>query len=159
MRHHPNPRMQLPISLEIYQQLSSASVITGFEQEFWEIGETAIREWMVRNNPDAFALPAKSGHQWKHLFLPDGTLLRTVFNGKNYHSIVENDQIRYGGQVSSPSRFANAVGGIRRNAWRTVWILFPGTSTWKLAGSLRTQKEGSDQRMAGRRAVHPGASR
>jgi hypothetical protein len=48
--------MTLPISLEHYQQLVSASVKTGFEKEIWEIGAAAIRDWMIRNNPESFAM-------------------------------------------------------------------------------------------------------
>lgn len=137
---HPHPDMSLPISMEIYQHLLSASAKSGFEQETWEIGAAAIREWMTRNNPESFAMPATSGYQWKHLFLPNGTLLRTVFNGKNFHCLIEEDHIRYCGKKMSPSGFANAVGGVRRNAWKVIWILFPNTSMWKLAAALRTKK-------------------
>jgi hypothetical protein len=52
-KQHPHPAMSLPISLEIYQQLVSAAAASGFEQETWEIGAVAIREWMVRNNRPA----------------------------------------------------------------------------------------------------------
>jgi hypothetical protein len=134
------PDMSLPISLETYQQLVSASVQSGFQQEVWEIGAAAIRDWMVRNNPDSFGMPVTSGYQWKHVFLPNGTLLRTIFNGKNFHCLVEDDQIRYIGERVSPSGFANAVGGVHRNAWKVIWILFPNTSVWKQAGSLRARK-------------------
>jgi hypothetical protein len=132
--------MPLPISIELYQQLVSASVQSGFEQEVWEIGAAAIRDWMVRNNPDSFAMPPTSGYQWKHLFLPNGTLLRTIFNGQNFHCLVEEDHIVYNGQKVSPSGFANKVGGVRRNAWKVIWILFPKSSVWKLAGTLRAKK-------------------
>jgi hypothetical protein len=138
---HPSPAMALPISLEIYQQLVSASVKSGFSQEIWEIGAAAIREWMVRNDPDSFAMPSLSGVQWKHVFLPNGTLLRTVFNGKNFHSRVEGDELIYDGKKVSPSGFVNAVGGVRRNSWKSVWILFPNSSVWKSAESLRTRKK------------------
>lgn len=139
-RPHPSPCTAVPISIELSGQLCSASARTGFEQEPWEIAAVAIREWMTRNNPDSFAMPSTAGYQWKHVFLPNGTLLRTIFNGKNYHCQVEEDSLRYNGQLTSPSRFVNAVGGIRRNAWKTVWVLFPNTSAWKLAGSLRRKK-------------------
>jgi hypothetical protein len=136
--------MSLPISLEIYQQLVSASVISAFKQETWEIGAAAIREWMARNNPESFAMPHTCGYQWKYLLLPNGTLLRTIFNGKNFHALVEEDHVRYNGQKISPSAFANAVGGVRRNAWKVIWILFPNSSVWKLAGTLRTKKTRTD---------------
>jgi hypothetical protein len=139
-RPHPSPEINLPISLELYQQLISASALSGFTKETWEIGAAAIREWMTRNNPESFVMPATSGYQWKHLFLPNGTLLRTIFNGKNFHCLVEQDRILYNGEVTSPSGFANAVGGVRRNAWKVIWILFPDKSAWRLAGTLRPKK-------------------
>jgi hypothetical protein len=143
--------MSLPISLEIYQQLLAASIKSGFQQEAWEIGAAAIHEWMTRNNPESFAMPVTAGYQWKHLFLPNGTLLRTVFNGKNFHCLVEGDHIRYNGQVISPSGFANKVGGIRRNAWKVIWILYPDSAEWKLAAALRAKKNSH-------RSGHPQAS-
>jgi hypothetical protein len=132
--------MNLPLTLELYQHLIAASVRSGFKKETWEIGAAAIREWLVRNDPDGFPMPKTSGYQWKHLFLPNGTLLRTVFSGKSFHCLVEGDHIRYNGEIISPSGFANAVGGVRRNAWKVIWILFPDSSAWKLAGALRPKK-------------------
>lgn len=137
----PNPEMTMPISLEIYQQLLSASVKTGFNQEIWEIGAAAIREWLVKNDPDSFAMPPLSGYQWKNIFLPNGTLLRTVFNGKNFHCRVDDDAIVYEGKKVSPSGFVNSVGGVRRNAWKVTWILFPNSSIWKSAEALRAKQK------------------
>ncbi|MGZ5165517.1 MAG: hypothetical protein ACXWCQ_33900 [Burkholderiales bacterium] len=136
----PTPEMSLPISLETYHQLLGASAKTGFDKEFWEIGTAAIRDWLARNAPETFGMPATSGYQWKHLFLPNGTVLRTIFEGKNYHCIVEDDHILYNGTKMSPSGFANAVGGVRRNAWKVIWLLFPNTSEWRLADSLRRKR-------------------
>lgn len=137
--------MDIPISLEIYQQLLSASCASGFEKAYWEIGATAINEWTARHNPDSLRLPSTREYQWKQVFPPNGTILRTVFQGKNHHCLVEDDQLRYNGQETSPSRFANAVGGVRRNAWKVTWILFPGTTTWKLAATLRGKRSSSRQ--------------
>ncbi|WP_426104050.1 hypothetical protein [Massilia sp. TSP1-1-2] len=137
MKRHPNHRMDLPISIEVYQQLLSAAGETGFQKEFWEIGESAIRDWMVRHHPDSFSAPT-AGYQWKHVFLPHGTLLRTLVSGRNHHCVVEDDCIRYKGAEVSPSKFVNAAGGIRRSAWKTLWVLFPDTTTWVSAESLRS---------------------
>jgi hypothetical protein len=153
-RQHPAPAMELPISLEIYHQLLGASAASGFEKESWEIGAAAIRDWMARHHPDSFAMPATAGFQWKSVFLPNGTVLRTIFNGKNFHCLVEDDRILYDGQSVSPSGFANAVGGVRRNAWKVVWILFPNTSEWKLAGTLRTSKNAHKPRSPGRQRAN-----
>jgi hypothetical protein len=132
--------MSLPISLETYQRLLTASGKSGFQKEYWEIGDIAVRDWLARNAPESFGKPATAGYQWKHLFLPNGTVLRTVFEGKNHHCIVENDEIHYNGSKTSPSGFANAVGGVRRNAWKVIWILFPNSSVWELAGTLRAKR-------------------
>jgi hypothetical protein len=139
-RQHPDPRMSIPISLEIWHQLLSIPASTGFQYEDWEIAELAIREWMAHHHPDTFGMPETSGYQWKELFLPNGTLLRTVCNGKNFHCRVEKDQLQYEGRTVSPSAFVNSAGRAGRNAWKAVWILFPTTSTWKLAESLRKTK-------------------
>ena len=150
-RHHPDHQMDIPISLKVYHQLIGAAQKTGYEKEDWEIAAEASDEWMRRHDPDALAMPAATGYQWKSQFLPSGTLLRTVFGGKKYHCLVEGDRILYNGQAVSPSAFANAVGGIRRNAWRCIWILFPDSKDWKLADSLRTRERP-------RRTRKPGAA-
>jgi hypothetical protein len=51
-----------------------------------------------------------SGYQWKHLFLPNGTLLRTIFDGKNFHCLMEDDHIRYNGV--SPSANCSCGGSL-----------------------------------------------
>ncbi|MEJ7805829.1 MAG: hypothetical protein WKG03_07915 [Telluria sp.] len=139
-RQHPDRQRDIPISLQVHHQLLGASINTGFEKEDWEIAAEAIDEWVRRHDPDALSTPAHSGYQWKRLFLPDGTVLRTVFNGKNSHCVVEGDRIVFNGKHVSPSGFVNAVGGIRRNAWRCTWILFPETKQWQLADALRPQR-------------------
>jgi hypothetical protein len=136
----PQPEMPLPISVETYQRLLTASARTHFEKEIWEIGATAIHDWLARNEPEALTMPITDGYQWKKVFLPNGTLLRTVFDGKNYHCVVDGGQIRYKGVAMSPSGFANVVGGVRRNAWKVIWILFPDSGQWHLAESLRARK-------------------
>jgi hypothetical protein len=146
MRHHPNPRAEILVSPEVHQHLLSAVVDSRFEKECWEIAAEAIEEWVRRHNPDDIGMPATRGYQWKNLFLPDGTLLRTVFGGKNHHCMVETDSILYNGQAVSPSGVVNAVGGIRRNAWRCIWVLLPDNKEWKLADAMRTRSRPRRQR-------------
>jgi len=136
---YPTNQTSLGISLDVYNQLQWASCTTGYEKEDWEIATEAIDQWVRRNDPNALQSPTYAGYQWKGLFLPDGTVLRTVFGRKNYHCLVEGEQIVYDKRTVSPSGFVNAVGGIRRNAWKNTWILFPDSKEWKLADSLRTR--------------------
>ncbi len=139
-RFHPSPRMDIPISMEIYNKLLSASCSHDWQKEDWEITAEAIEEYLRRHDPESIPMAPTKGYQWKSLFLPDGTVLRTVFAGINHHCIVENDQILHNGQAVSPSGFVNAVGGIRRNAWRSTWVLLPENKHWVLADTLRTRE-------------------
>jgi hypothetical protein len=127
----------MSISNDIWSQLVSLSCGTGFKLEEWEIGAIALRDWLARNHPDTFGLPSRNGYQWKQLFLPNGTALRTTFGGKHFHAIVDKDQVIYEGGATSPSAFANSVGNGVRNAWRTVWILLPTEQAWTRAADLR----------------------
>ena len=136
---NPKDRIDIPISMDSWQQLLGASADTLYQKEDWEIAAEAIDEWVRRHTPESIPTQAARGVQWKSQFLPDGTLLRTVFGGKNYHCVVEGDQILFNGKAVSPSGFVNAVGGMRRNAWRCTWILFPDSKDWKLADTLRTR--------------------
>lgn len=149
MKKYPSDGgVPLNVPLETWQQLNMASLRSGLTLEPWEIGAKAVHDYLARNSPESLSLPCTTGYQWKQLFLPKGTLLRTVFNGKHYHCVVEEGGLRYNGEATSPSGFANAVGGVRRNAWRVIWVLFPDTSEWKLADSLRTKR--SDARRPAR---------
>ncbi len=139
-RQHPDHQRDLPISMAVHWQLVGASIRTAFQKEDWEIAAEAIDEWVRRHDPDGVPTLVIKGYQWKSLFLPDGTLLRTVFNGENHHCVVENDQILYDKKAVSPSGFVNAVGGIRRNAWRCTWVLRPDDKHWVLADTLRARK-------------------
>jgi len=152
----PASAMPIPIPLELHQQLLLASIQSGFTQEVWEIGAAAIRDWLARNAPELFAMPVTSGYQWKHVFLPKGTVLRTVFDGKNFHAHVDGDRLLYEGAAITPSRFANAVGGVRRNAWKVIWVLLPNAPTWKLADELRPRRTAA--RAQGRTPLAPLAS-
>ncbi|MES3024454.1 MAG: hypothetical protein V4857_23035 [Pseudomonadota bacterium] len=139
-RQHPSPFDSIPLSQHACAQLIVGALFSDGKKEDWEIAEEAIEDWTCRNNPDALAMPTLSGYQWKKLFLPDGTLLRTVFDGKNHHCLVQGDAIVYDGRKVSPSGFANAVGGIRRNAWKCLWIRLPNTGEWQLAETLRPRE-------------------
>jgi hypothetical protein len=129
-RYHPNPFNEVPISHKVDIRLNAASMINKLGLEPWEIVEEAIDDWLAKSEPGAIPMPQIAGVQWKKLFLPNGTVLRTIFNGKNYHCRVDDDELLYEGKATSPSRFANMVGGLRRNAWKVIWVLLPETRTW-----------------------------
>jgi hypothetical protein len=101
-----------------------------------------LRRWLAVEN-ERLALrrdgPAMRGFQWKNLFLPDGTNLRTTYGEEVAFAKVRGDRIESDDGVAfTPSQFANrrAKG---RNAWRFVWLRFPGNERWVRADDCRAR--------------------
>lgn len=88
---------------------------------------------------DDDAANANRGYQWKQLFLANGTELRATFQRHSTYAKVEEEQIICNGKPTTPSKLANANGCGTRNAWRTIWLRFPGTSKWELAARCRDE--------------------
>ena len=103
------------------------------------------------------AAPPDAGYQWKQVFLPDGTRLRASFGGQPYYAIVESTQIKFGKHAISPSCFANLYGSGNRNAWKAVWLRFPGSEEWLLAEVCRSARQAAIARLLGgaRRSMLP----
>lgn len=83
--------------------------------------------------------PAIHGFQWKNLFLPEGTRLRTAYGDKIEFAKVAGDCIVSDeGASLTPSVFANrhAQG---RNAWRFIWLRFAGEEQWIRAYDCRAR--------------------
>lgn len=114
----------------------------------WEIAAEAIDEWLRKHSPDSCGEPEFAGYQWKGLFLPHETVLRTAFGGKHHHCHVEGERIVYQGQSLSPSGFVGAVGGVRRNAWKSIWVLLPDAKHWQLADHMRVRRQAPRPRSA-----------
>lgn len=98
---------------------------------------------------------ALRGFQWKNVFLPDGATLRTTYRQTTEYAKVSGDRIvTDSGESTTPSIFANrhAKG---RNAWRFVWLRFPGEEHWTRAEDYRLHQA----RQASQRAMDRGAAR
>lgn len=79
------------------------------------------------------------GYQWKSVFLPDGTLLRTNSYGEDRYARVCGPKIICEGRVVSPSRFANWSHRGTRNAWNDIYLRRPQDKFYMLASRLRAQ--------------------
>ncbi|NVM75735.1 hypothetical protein FHW83_001522 [Duganella sp. SG902] len=84
------------------------------------------------------AAPATSGdltkgYQWKQLFLPNGTELRSIYHGRSTYARVDHEQILCDGVPTSPSGLSNRHGCGTRNAWKTIWLRFPDGRRWQRA--------------------------
>lgn len=105
----------------------------------------ALYDWMAAQDAarDREVATDLKGYQWKQLFLPNGTCLRTVVNGEHVTARVTENAVVYGGKNTSPAQFVNRAYGFRCNAWSRIWLLLPGQTEWRLADQLRS---GSAQR-------------
>jgi len=79
------------------------------------------------------------GFQWKNIFLPDGTNLRTSYRQTvEFAKVVGEHILSEDGRSLTPSLFANRhTAG--RNAWRFIWLRFPGEGHWIRAIDCRAR--------------------
>lgn len=108
----------------------------------------AIDAWLAANRPaqphdDTTVL---RGYQWKTLFLPDGTDLRMLYDGNGHYAHVRGDHLTYKGLHVSPRQFTRMVASGVRNAWRDIFVRWPGARDWKRASDLRGEQITASQR-------------
>ncbi|MQA42652.1 hypothetical protein [Rugamonas aquatica] len=113
----------------------------GGSQDISEAMTQALKCWLedsARFAPGAD--PAGlHGYQWKTLFLPEGTILKSWSYGENNYARVEGDQIIHNGRAVSPNQFAQSFARSTRNAWQDLFIRRPGDKTFKIACRLRDE--------------------
>lgn len=107
-----------------------------------------VKRWLAVEN-ERLALrrdgPALRGFQWKNLFLPDGTNLRTAYGEEVHFAKVRGDRIvAEDGVTLTPSQFANRRSQ-GRNAWRFVWLRFPGNERWVRADDCRVRSDNNSE--------------
>lgn len=127
--------------------------LTGIRWNSWELEPIiceAVRRYM---HPPAVAAQEQTstasgaGYQWKQVYLPDGTRLRASFGGTPYFATVTGTEIKSGDLALTPSGFANLQGSGNRNAWKAVWLRFPGNEQWVLADVCRTKQKAAIARL------------
>jgi hypothetical protein len=79
------------------------------------------------------------GYQWKSLFLPDGTELRSWSYGEHNYARVVGDQIIHNGRAVTPNEFAQSFARSMRNAWMDLSVRRPQDQQFKLAHRLRLE--------------------
>jgi hypothetical protein len=104
----------------------------------------AIKLWIAQGRADA--IPTR-GYQWKQLFLPEGTFVRLHVEDEWYTAKVKGDDLLYRGNAVSPHQMAQQAAGAGRNAWREIWIRFPGEKNWRNAAKLRATMVSQSKRL------------
>lgn len=137
--------MRLPADL-----LVELGELTGIHWNSWELEPVicdAIRRYMQPPAPAAqeqtneTSPTSGAGYQWKQLYLPEGTRLRATFCRKPYFAVVTGTDIKCGERIVTPSAFANLQGSGNRNAWKAIWLRFPGNEQWVLADVARSRQQ------------------
>jgi hypothetical protein len=131
-----------PVDMAIYQ-LEEWIERTLNDEDAWT--EEGFEEWQLELAPAAkgpsLGDPTK-GYHWKELYLPNGSELRMTYRGQIHHAQVRNEKLVYEGNAYSPSKLASKIAGdTGRNAWRDLWIKFPGQTNWDLAIRLRRREQ------------------
>ena len=114
-------------------------------QDLSEAVSAAIEFWLAEQTkmPDG-GDPGVRGYQWKTLFLPEGTVLRSWSYGEYNYAKVEGDEIIHRGEAVSPNQFAQSFSRATRNAWSDLYIRRPGDKQFKLACRLRQELAAQD---------------
>ena len=158
----PTDYIYVPLHVELYADLvrrSGKADVSGFIDHsvgsFLERTEADPGIWsaeyiekLAEKEDEAFweeyGDPGR-GYQWQTVFLPNGTKIRMSYGGQDSYAEIRHGRLCHGEESMSPSQFAGRVAkgasgeGTNRNAWRDLYIKFPGEGSWKLADSLRRQ--------------------
>ncbi len=97
---------------------------------------TALEFWLDARNelPPGADPTGVRGYQWKSLFLPEGTVLRSWSYGEHNYARVEGDKIMHDGESVSPNQFARSFARTARNAWFDLSVRRPGDIIQSTAG-------------------------
>ena len=97
----------------------------------------ALQTWLSAQTGAPPSGPVLRGYQWKTLFLPEGTCLRSWSYGEHNYARVIGDEIIHEGKSVTPNQFARSFARTERNAWRDLYIKRPEDKKYQLAGRLR----------------------
>ncbi|MBA5606508.1 hypothetical protein H3H36_14210 [Duganella sp. FT3S] len=139
--------MESTVSLPLHSSTLSRLVAhlrqdNGGPQDLAEAISHAVNSWINAREVRHLGADADSvrGYQWKSLFLPEGTVLRSWSYGEHNYARVEGDRIIHRGQAVSPNQFAQSFARTTRNAWTDLSIRRPGDERFYLASSLRREQ-------------------
>jgi hypothetical protein len=142
MEYEPKQAVYLPVIDYLNLEFFLMDARPGIKPD--EFVADLVKRWLaleterltLRNNGRAM-----HGYQWKNVFLPEGTQLRTR-RGDDvaFAKVVGSKIIADDGVVLTPSKFANRKTK-GRNAWRFVWLRFPGDEYWVRAANCRARAE------------------
>jgi hypothetical protein len=149
--------VSVPVHTDSLQRLVAHLSSHGGVQDLAEAVSAAIDGWL-RDQSGAAASATESlrGYQWKSLFLPEGTVLRSWSYGDAQLARVVGDQIIHAGRSVSPNQFAQAFARTTRNAWSDLSVKRPGDKHFRPASVLRRELVAQSPPAATPRNTTPG---
>ena len=144
-------RQQLDVTWSI-EDLEPARIMALLPQEFARFKEKVSgtsdrprqtagngRQEMTDTFREKYGDPGQ-GYQWQTVLLPNGTNIRMSYGDRDSYAEIRHGRLYFGDASMSPSQFARRVANnTSRNAWRDLYIRFPGEDRWILADLLRQQ--------------------
>jgi hypothetical protein len=124
-----------PVLLELIAHLEKH----GGQQDLSAAMQAAVELWLCEQQSPRPGQPPLHGYQWKSLFLPEGTQLRSWSYGEHNYAEVVGDQIIHNGRAVSPNQFARSFARSNRNAWSDLSVRRPGDKKWTVASRLRRE--------------------
>ncbi|MES2114506.1 MAG: hypothetical protein V4578_05115 [Pseudomonadota bacterium] len=114
----------------------------GGPQDVADVIGTAVDGWLAAQlaQQSGADVHGVRGYQWKSLFLPEGTVLRSWSYGEHNYARVEGDRIIHRGRAVSPNQFAQSFARTTRNAWKDLFVRRPGDKRFHLADCLRREQ-------------------
>ncbi|MTV37601.1 hypothetical protein GM676_08385 [Duganella radicis] len=133
--------MTLQVDTDTLLQLISHLKVRGGAQDVSEAINSAIVLWLreqsqLAKNCDPAGV---RGYQWKSLFLPEGTEIRSWSYGEHNYARVVGDEIIHQGKSVTPNQFAQSFARTMRNAWMDLSVRRPGDKQFKMAHRLRLE--------------------
>lgn len=131
----------VPATAQAFTDICAFMEANNITEPLVKIVTRALYEWMTSQKTASELMQSTElqGYQWKQVFLPDGTCLRAVVNGKHVIARVNGSAVIHEDKRVSPAQFVNLAYGFRCNAWKRVWLLLPGRLEWRLADRMRIE--------------------
>lgn len=133
--------VSVQVDADVMLRLISHLKVRGGAQDVTDAIDSAIDLWFrAQAQLPAGCDPASiRGYQWKSLFLPEGTEIRSWSYGEHNYARVVGDEIIHKGKSVTPNEFAQSFARSMRNAWKDLSIRRPEDKQFKMAHRLRLE--------------------
>ncbi|MYM36984.1 hypothetical protein GTP38_21895 [Duganella sp. FT94W] len=139
--------VSVQVDADVMLRLISHLKVRGGAQDVCEAVSGAVGLWLREQSQLPFGCDPASvrGYQWKSLFLPEGTEIRSWSYGEHNYARVVGDDLIHKGKSVTPNAFAQSCARSMRNAWKDLSVRRPQDKQFKMAHRLRLRLELAEQ--------------